>query len=126
MVGNPEAGWSAYEIYYGKQMAATASCTLDNNLVKLATTEYGLTAVVQIVELVSHKDRNSLISMDEFHELMQHADNLYKAKAMLLKEAKTMMDFEKYDEFNAEDQMQQLINFTEVKVVGRAEAQGES
>ncbi len=81
MVENPEAGWplvgiyvvnaqintrptdnkatrSAYEIYYGKQTAATASYILDTELLKQAKTEYGLTAVEQVMELVAHKDGN--------------------------------------------------------------------
>ncbi len=44
----------------------------------------------------------------------------------MLKEAKKKKDFEEYDEFNAEDQLQQLISFTADKVGGREEAQAES
>ncbi len=99
MVKNPEAGWplvgifvvnaqistrptyskatrSAYEIYYGKQMAATASYILDSDLLKQATTEYGLTAVEQVMELVAHKDGNILITIDKVLEVMQEADKL--------------------------------------------------
>ncbi len=79
MVENPEAGWplagiyvvnaqintrptekkttrSVYEIYYGKQTAATASYILDSDLLKQATTEYGSSAMEQVMELVAHKD----------------------------------------------------------------------
>ncbi len=117
---------SAYEIYYGKQTAATASYILDSELLKQAKTENGLAAVEQVMDLVAHKDGNILITIDEVHELMQEADKLYEVEANLLKEAKKKNDYEEYDEFNAEEQLQQLINFTTDKVVGRAEAQAES
>ncbi len=117
---------SAYEIYYGKQTIATSSYILDIDLLKQATTEYGLSAVEQVMELVAHKGGNILITIDEVHDLMQQADNLYEVEAQLLNEAKKKNNYEEYDEFNAEDQLQQLINFTADKVVNRAEAPAES
>ena len=51
---------------------------------------------------------------------------MYEVEAKLLKEAKKKNNYEEYDEFNAEEQLQQLIDFTADKVVGRAEAQAES
>ncbi len=56
-------------------MVAT-SYILDSELLKQAKTEFGLTAVEQVMELVAHKDGNILITVDEVHELMQEADKL--------------------------------------------------
>ena len=50
---------------------------------------------------------------------------MYEVEAKLLKEVKKKNNYEEYNEFNAEDQLQQLINFTADKVVGRVEAQAE-
>jgi hypothetical protein len=57
---------------------------------------------------------------------MKEADKLYEVEAKLLKEAKKKNDYEEYDIFNTEEQLQQLIYFTADKVVGRAETQAES
>jgi hypothetical protein len=65
-----------------------------------------------------------LITIDEVHDLLQQA--LYEAEAKALKEAKKKNNGEEYDEFNAEEQLEQLINFTADKVVARVEAQAES
>ena len=57
---------------------------------------------------------------------MNQSVNLYEREAKMLKEANKSKDYEEYDEFNAEEQLQQLINFTANTVVGRAEAPAES
>lgn len=97
MVENPDEGWylvgiyvvnaqintrptenkatrSAYEIYYGKHTSATASYILDSDLLKKATTEYSLTAVQEVMELVEKKDPKVLITFEEVHKLMIQAD----------------------------------------------------
>ena len=104
-------------------MAATASYILDSDLLKQAATEYGLSGVEQVMGLVVYKYGDILITIDEVHDLMQQADNLHEAEAKVLKEAKRKNN---YDEYNAEKQLQQLINFTADKVVARVEAQAES
>jgi len=55
---------------------------------KQATTEYGLSAVEQTMELVSHKNGDIFITIDEVHDVMQQASILYEAEAKVLKEAK--------------------------------------
>jgi hypothetical protein len=57
--------------------------------------------VEQVVELFAHKDGDILITIDEVHGLVQQADNLYKEEN----------NYEEYDEFNAKEHLQQLINF---------------
>ncbi len=73
--------------------------------------------------LVVYKYGDILITIDEVHDLMQQADNLHEAEAKVLKEAKKKNNYEEYDEFNAKEQLQQLIKFTADNAVGRAEAQ---
>ncbi len=67
---------SAYETYHGKQTAATVSYVLDSELLKKPRTQYGLTAVEDLMNLCL-KDPNVLIIIEEVHDLIREADEVY-------------------------------------------------
>jgi hypothetical protein len=67
---NNKATRRAYEIYYSKQTATTATYIFDSELLKIAQTEYGLTAVEDLTNVVGLKDENALMTLEEVRDLI--------------------------------------------------------
>ncbi len=79
---------SAYEIYYGKQVSGTTSYILGSELLNKATTEYGIMAAEDLMNLVKLKDSELLTPLDECHSLIQEADKICQEAAALRDKAK--------------------------------------
>ncbi len=112
---------SAYEIYYGKQTAASTSYILDSDLLKKARTEYGLTAVEDLMNVVGLKDPNVLITLEEVHDLIRDADELYDKEATLCEAANRTKDCDDLKNFGAEKRLEFLVHSYADRVMARVE-----
>ncbi len=54
----------------------TTSYILDSDLLKKATTEYGVNAAGHLMNLVELKDQDILITLDEMHSLIEEANKI--------------------------------------------------
>jgi hypothetical protein len=69
---------SPYEAIYGKLNVPQSTYVLDEKILGLATTEYAVQAVEQIINLVSRSDSSKQIPFEMLHEIIQKADTLYE------------------------------------------------
>jgi hypothetical protein len=65
------------KVYYGKWSLNGENFVLDPNLLKLATSEYALHAVNQVLHLVSEKDVTIQVSIVTLAELIVDADGTF-------------------------------------------------
>jgi hypothetical protein len=112
---------SAYEIYNGKQTAATASYRLDSELLKIVWTEYGLKAVEDLMNVVGLKDQNALITLEEVQDLIRDADAVYDNDTRLFEKATKTKDYDELETFLAEKQLELLIHTYADRVMARLE-----
>ncbi len=64
-------------------MSGTASYILGSELLNKATTEYGMMAVEDLLNLVKLKDPELLIPLDKMHSLINEADKICEEEAAL-------------------------------------------
>ncbi len=62
-------------------MSGTASYVLGSELLNKATTEYGIVAVEDLMNLVKLKGPGLLIPLDEMHSLIKEADKICEEEA---------------------------------------------
>jgi hypothetical protein len=75
---------SPYEVYYSKRSLNRAEYVLDPNLLKQATSEYALTAMNQVLHLVSERDQSIQVSMGTLTELIVDADGIFDDEMAIL------------------------------------------
>jgi hypothetical protein len=86
-----KGGLSPYEIYYGKHTTASSNYILNQDLIKQAQSEYGLSAIHQLMDLVSKKNPNAVIDLQDIATLVEETDKLCD------EEEKSMMDGKEVD-----------------------------
>jgi hypothetical protein len=69
---------SPYEAIYGKHNVLQSTYVLDEKILGLATTEYTVQAVEQIINLVGRSDLSKQIPVEMLQEVIQKADTLYE------------------------------------------------
>jgi hypothetical protein len=69
-------GLSPYEIYCGKHTTASINYILNQDLIKQAQSEYGLSAIHQLMDVVSKKNPNAAIDVQDVTTLVEQTDKL--------------------------------------------------
>ncbi len=113
-----EATRSAYEI---SDSSYSILHILDSELLKIAQTEYGLTSVEDLMNVVGLKDQNALITLEEVQDLIRDADAVYDNDARLCEEATQTKDYDELEKFLAENQLELLEHTYADRVMARVE-----
>ncbi len=71
-----KSGLSPCEIYYGKHTTASTHYILNQDLIRQAQSEYGLSAIYQLMDVVSKKNPNAVIDVEDITALVEQTDTL--------------------------------------------------
>ena len=80
--GENRAQKSPYEIYYGKE-SQSISYMLDSDILKHATTEYGLTAAELLLNKVAEVDKDIMVELEEIQRAIQGGDEVHEQEVKL-------------------------------------------
>jgi len=87
---------------------------LDEKILGLATTEYTVQAVEQIINLVSRSDSSKQIPFEMLHEIIQKADTLYETVVRMDEEGQEQAAID----FNVEKKIKMLVESYTSLLVG--------
>ncbi len=105
---------SPYEAIYGKLNVSQSTYVLDEKILGLATTEYAVQAVEQVINLVSRSDSSKQIPVEMLHEIIHKADTLYETVVRMDEEGQEQAAID----FNVEDKMKMLVESYTSLLVG--------
>jgi hypothetical protein len=118
-----KANRSAYEVYYGKVASATTGYILSSELLKSATTEYAISSIQDLMDVIQLKDPNVLIPLDVMHALIRDADTVYELEARLREDAMRTKDYDDYEQLDVDKKLQEIVHLYADKVMERAAEQ---
>jgi hypothetical protein len=118
-----KANRSAYEVYYGKVASTTTGYILSSNILQSAMTEYAISSVQDLMDVIQLRDPNVLIPLEVMHALIRDADSVYELEARLREYTMQTKEYDDYEQFDVEKQLQEIVHLYAGKVMERAAEQ---